>query len=249
MEKSRSRQGKAAGNLVLLSGGLDSAVNLFLAERRGGVGLAVTVDYGQRAARREVERAAALCAERGVRHEVIEARWLGKYSRDALTTPGADLPVDNAEGRGTRPADGEPLQSGETLCAIWVPNRNGLLANMGACLAEALGMSYVVMGLNAEEGAVFPDNSTGFVREVNRALSYSTLSRVRLRSFTASMNKMEILGTAIACGLDFRYVWSCYNGGELMCASCHSCARLLAAAEGIGEMERLRGYFESKRPA
>lgn len=249
MERSRSRQGKAAGNLVLLSGGLDSAVNLLLAERRGGVGLAVTVDYGQRAARREVEKAAALCAERGIRHEVIEAKWMGKYSRDALTTPGADLLVDHAEGRGTRPADGGPQQSGETLRAIWVPNRNGLLANMGACLAEALGMRYVVMGLNAEEGAVFPDNTPGFVREINRALSYSTLSRVRLRSFTASMNKMEILSKAIACGLDFGFVWSCYNGGELMCASCISCIRLLAAAERMGEMERLRRYFESERPA
>ncbi len=238
----RDRRKKPAKNLVLLSGGLDSAVNLLLALRRGGVGLAVTVDYGQRAARREVEKAAALCAEHEVGHAVIEASWLGEYSRDALTTPDAGLPV-------MPPGEREP--SGETdelLRALWVPNRNGLLANMGACLAEALGMRYVVMGLNAEEGAVFPDNSAAFVREVNRAFSYSTLSRVRLRSFTVGMNKMEILGMAIARGLDFRHLWSCYNGGELMCGYCPSCARILAAAEGLGETERLKGYFESMRP-
>lgn len=247
MEASRDMRRKKSENLVLLSGGLDSAVNLLMALRRGGVGLAVTVDYGQRAARREVERASALCAVHGVRHEVIAAKWLGKYSRDALTTPGVAFTgvAAGTEGAG----DGEPTTARDdaSLHALWVPNRNGLLANVGACLAEALGMRYVVMGLNAEEGAVFPDNSPAFIREMNRAFSYSTLSRVRLRSFTKNMNKMEIMAEALACGLDFRYLWSCYNEGELMCGSCPSCARLLAAAEGLGVRDRLKGYFGSGR--
>jgi 7-cyano-7-deazaguanine synthase len=219
-----------------------------LALRRGGVGLAVTVDYGQRAARREMERASALCAAHGVRHEAIEAKWLGRYSRDALTTPGTALPDVAAETEGAGGGEPAPARDDASLRALWVPNRNGLLANVGACLAEALGMGYVVMGLNAEEGAVFPDNSPAFIRETNRAFSYSTLSGVRLRSFTRNMNKMEILAKALACGLDFRHLWSCYNGGELMCGSCPSCARLLAAAEGLGVRERLKGYFESGRP-
>lgn len=248
MDGPRRGEGKKAENLVLLSGGLDSAVNFLLALRRGGVGLAVTVDYGQRAAQREIERAAALCAKHGIRHEVIEAGWLGRFSGDALTTPGAAMPAAAAGSTRVEDAQSTPELEEASLRALWVPNRNGLLANVGACLAEALGMRYVVMGLNAEEGAVFPDNSAGFIREMNRAFSRSTLSGVRLRSFTRDMNKMEIMAKAIILGLDFRYLWSCYNGGELMCGSCPSCARVIAAAEGLGEVERLQGYFESKRP-
>jgi len=227
-------------NLVLLSGGLDSAVNFLLALERGGVALAVTVDYGQRAAARETEKARLLCREHGVRHRVIGARWLGKLSGDALTTPGMPLPVVRREDirRTSRPV--------RTPGVVWVPNRNGLLVNIGACLAEGLGIPWVVMGLNAEEGEVFPDNSAGFVREVNRALSYSTLSRVRLRSFTINWDKREILRVAIAMGLPLGSLWSCYNGGEFMCGECESCARLLAAAADIGEMERLRGLFVSR---
>ena len=225
-------------NLVLLSAGLDSTVNLLIAMERGGVGAAVTVDYGQRAARREVEKAAGLCARYGVRHVVLEAAWLGEVCGGALTSPARDLPpvrVDQLR---------DAARMREVMRAAWVPNRNGLLANMGACVAEAWGMGWVVMGLNAEEGALFPDNSAGFIREVNRALGYATLSRVRLRSFTIAWDKMEIMREAIARDLDFRYVWSCYNGGELMCGSCPSCARLLAAADRLEAAGRLGGLFQ-----
>ncbi|MBN2027071.1 MAG: 7-cyano-7-deazaguanine synthase [Actinobacteria bacterium] len=227
-----------APSLVLLSAGLDSAVNFLIALERGGVEVAVTVDYGQRAAARESEKAGALCRLYGVRHMVLEASWLGALSGDALTTSQTRMPEvepDTLE---------DAARAKESMRAVWVPNRNGLLANMGACVAEALGLKWVIMGLNAEEGSTFPDNTAGFVREVNRALGYSTLSRVRLRSFTLSWDKMEILREAIARELDFRNVWSCYNGEELMCGCCESCARLLAAAETLRCSSRMEGLFQ-----
>lgn len=229
-----------ASNLVLLSAGLDSAVNFLIALERGGVEVAVTVDYGQRAAPREVKKASALCEQHGVRHMVLDASWLGALSHDALTTPQTPLPEVGAAELG------DAARAGETMRAVWVPNRNGLLANMGACVAEALGLRWVVMGLNADEGSTFPDNTPGFVREVNRALGYSTLSRVRLRSFTLKWDKMVIIREAIARELDFHNVWSCYNGEELMCGSCESCARLLAAAEALRCSSRLKGLFENR---
>jgi len=229
-----------AGNLVLLSAGMDSAVNLLIAIERGGVGAAVTVDYGQRAACREIEKARSLCEQCGVRHIVLEATWLGDISRGALTSAQIPLPEITPDR-----LDDEALMQ-KSMRAVWVPNRNGLLVNMAACVAEALELAWVVMGLNAEEGANFPDNSPGFVREINRALEYSTLSRVRLRSFTLKWDKMAIMHEAIARELDFRNVWSCYNGDELMCGSCESCARLLDAARSLGCSSRLAGLFANR---
>jgi 7-cyano-7-deazaguanine synthase len=224
-------------NVVLLSAGLDSAVNFLIALEEGGVGAAVTVYYGQRAARREVEKSRALCERFKVKHLVLEELWLGEISSDSLTTFDMPLPEVKAEQLGDRVLIDKSMRS------VWVPNRNGLLVNMGACVAEALGLPWVVMGLNAEEGATFPDNSPGFVRKVNRALTYSTLSGVRLRSFTIKWNKMDILREAMARDLDFHTIWSCYNGEELMCGSCESCARLIVAAEKLGALDKLQGIF------
>lgn len=228
---------KGKRSLVLLSGGLDSAVNLLLALRRGGVAMALTVDYGQKAALRERERAAALCGMHGVRHEVLEARWVARYSGDALTSPERELP--RPEKRDLE----DPGWRKEAMRAVWVPNRNGLLVHMGACLAEALGIPFLVMGLNAEEGATFPDNSPAFVREMNRALRYSTRERVRLMSFTLHWKKEEIMRAALELGLPLELTWPCYNGGDLWCGKCESCLRFRAAAEALGESRRLKGLF------
>ncbi len=224
-------------NVVMLSGGLDSAVNFLMALDKGGVEAAVTVDYGQRAAARESERAASICAAHGVRHLVLGARWLGELSSDALTTQGEGPPE-------VGPCElDDPHASRERARAVWVPNRNGLLAAMGACVAESLGAPWVVMGMNAEEAAAFPDNSNAFLRETNRALGYSTMGRVRLRSFTIEWDKMDILREAIARELDFRLIWSCYNGEDSMCGRCESCARLRRAAVRLGVMGRLKNLF------
>lgn len=224
-------------NLVLLSAGLDSTVNFLIALEKGGVGAAVTVHYGQKAARREVERSRAICSRYGVNHMVLEALWLGEVSGDTLTTREVPTPKVKPDQLGDRAL----MES--TARSVWVPNRNGLLANIGACVAEAMGLPWVVMGLNADEGSTFRDNSSGFVKKVNSALAYSTLTRVRLRSFTIKRNKMEIFREAISRELDFRFIWSCYNGEELMCGSCESCARLVAAARRLGVSESLDGLF------
>jgi len=228
-----------AHNLVLLSSGLDSAVNLLMALEEGGVGAAVTVDYGQRAARREVEKAAEMCRRYQVRHIVLEALWLGEISDGALTTKEGLPPImEPAE------LDGDALTQA-SMKEVWVPNRNGLLANIGACLAEAMELPWVVMGLNAEEGATFPDNSPGFVKEINRLFAYSTLSGVRLRSFTMDWDKVDMMRAAIQRDLDFHLLWPCYNGETLMCGTCESCARFKRAALNLGVMDRLQGLFNS----
>ena len=92
----------------------------------------------------------------------------------------------------------------------------------------------VIAGFNAEEAVTFPDNSPAFISAANKALSYSTLSRVQVLSPTSDLNKTEIvrLGMEIDAPLDL--VWSCYEGGEVMCGVCESCMRLRRALVSAG---------------
>jgi len=73
----------APAQVVLLSGGLDSMVNLVLAREAGPVVLAVTADYGQTAAAAEIGAAAAACRRYGIPHRSLDLRWLGVSATSA----------------------------------------------------------------------------------------------------------------------------------------------------------------------
>ena len=67
--------------VVLLSGGLDSAVNLKCAHDDAGVAIALTFDYGQRAARRETAAAALMCRQLDISHRLVELPWPAAATR------------------------------------------------------------------------------------------------------------------------------------------------------------------------
>ena len=71
-------------SILLLSAGLDSTVSAGVAARETEIVRAITLDYGQRAAAREVERSRRLALHFGVAHELIRLDFLAR-----LTAPGS----------------------------------------------------------------------------------------------------------------------------------------------------------------
>jgi len=93
------------GSIVLLSSGLDSAVAFKMALDALGVDLALTFDYGQRAADMEIESARMICERFGVRHEVLEVPWMEDVTLDGAREPrraGPDA-IGGGAGRGKGP--------------------------------------------------------------------------------------------------------------------------------------------------
>ncbi len=201
--------------VALLSGGLDSTVAFAIRAR--DTALALTVDYGQRAARREIASARRTAARYRVPHRVLELPWL---SGGALTDRSRRLPSpDLSRASATR----------KSAAAVWVPNRNGVFIAAAAALAEKLGASHVVVGFNREEAATFPDNSARFLDAANRALWYSTANRVRVESPTLKWDKRRIVREARQRRIPLDAVWPCYEGGRSWCRRCESCLRALRA--------------------
>lgn len=211
-------------SIVLLSGGLDSTVNLGLAAEEGPVRLAITFDYGQRAARKEIAAAGAVCRHYGVEHRVVELRWLGAVAATPLTDPQAPLPDPRREG--TERSD----------AMAWVPNRNGIMVNAGAAFAEALGARRVIAGFNAEEAVSFPDNSPEFLEALNRCFRYSVRAgkQVEAFSYTVSLDKAAVLRLARQHEIPVELSWCCYGGGEERCWRCSSCVRFATAVKAAG---------------
>jgi 7-cyano-7-deazaguanine synthase len=112
-----------------------------------------------------------------------------------------------------------------------VPNRNGVLVNLAAALAEARGAEHVVVGFNAEEAETFPDNSTRFLDSLNRCLEDSTRGRVSVVCPTGDLTKAQLLTAGRAAGAPIDLTWSCYEDGSQPCGRCESCVRRQRAIE------------------
>jgi len=212
-------------SLILLSGGLDSAANLAFAHYFDTPVLALTLDYGQRAAIPEIRAAKKICEYYSVPHQVLDLKWLGALGGSALTSTDVEVPK-------IKSSELDQLEAAKkTAKSVWVPNRNGLFINVAAAIAESMKIQQVVVGFNKEEAATFPDNSSQFLGVVTLSLKYSTATGVKVACYTDLMVKTEIVAALknLPQKFPFESVWSCYLGGETMCGECESCKRFLRA--------------------
>ncbi len=215
--------------ILLLSGGLDSTVAAYLLRPEIEPVLALTADYGQKAARRELAASYAIARALDIPHRTVFLPFLREAATGALIDREREVPrlraedLDDAQGAAARSAD-----------AVWVPNRNGALIAMAATWAEANEIPHIVCGFNREEAATFPDNSVEFLDAQNQALRYSTRNRVQVISPTISMSKTEIAAAGREAGAPLHLCWPCYLGAERPCHKCESCLRFDRALTAAG---------------
>ena len=221
-------QEQTSGYVVLLSSGLDSTYNLLKANESGEVKLALTFNYGQRAAEREIEYSAALCSKLNIPHKVVNLNFFGEFESSSLLNKSKDIPT------GEQVKINDPATSGETAKSVWVPNRNGIFLNIGAGFAESLNAEFIVPGFNKEEAATFPDNSTDYMNRLTASFELSTANGVRVECFSDKKMKSEIVGEMLAMDFPMGMVWPCYFAGETICGTCESCQRFYNALRENG---------------
>ena len=211
--------------LALLSAGLDSTVALAMARKSGiSISIAITFDYGQKAAPKELSQAQKLADHWGIEQRAVKLGQLSEWmTSSTLMKNGPPLPqlslkdLDN------------PLITEKSARAVWVPNRNGVFLEIAAGFAEQLKLDVVVVGFNREEAETFPDNSKPYLDAINRALEYSTSNHVKVISPTIDLDKTSILKEALQLNIPLSSLWSCYEAGDQMCGTCESCMRLKRA--------------------
>lgn len=221
--------------VVLLSSGLDSAFNLLRAGTQFEIVLALTFDYGQRAAAKEAVCASQLAAHYRVPHKMIALPWFKDFTKSTLVNRTQDVP------KGGDVSIDDHQRSLETAKAVWVPNRNGIFLNIAAGFAEGFGAKYIVPGFNLEEAQTFPDNSGAFMKALDTSFSYSTANLIKTLCFSTHLNKTQIVAEALRLDLPFKHLWPCYLDGEAWCGTCESCQRFRRALEANGQS------FESVR--
>jgi len=221
--------------ITLLSGGLDSVVATWAARREHQIVLALTFDYGQRAAQREYQAAVQIAEQLQCPHKLISLPWLGRLGDSALTNLQQPIPAPSED----------QIDSPAFAQAVWVPNRNGIFLNIAAAHCEALNSSGIVCGFNAEEAATFPDNSPEFMEAAENFFTYSTGRRLHVLAPTAHLTKAQIVQLGRQLAAPLHVIWSCYQGGEHHCWQCESCLRLRRALVASGLWETWQQQQES----
>jgi 7-cyano-7-deazaguanine synthase len=210
--------------VVLLSSGLDSSIASALANEQGwSIELAITFDYGQRAAHREIEHSRKIAAMLGTTHRVITLPWFSEFKQAGALLSNESLPTPNLA-----QLSDERFAS-ESAKRVWVPNRNGVMLEIAAGFAEDANCAAVVVGFNSEEAATFPDNSFEYMKALDEALRFSTATGVKIISPTALLDKIEIVAEAKRINFPLADVWTCYESNEKMCGRCESCVRFKRA--------------------
>lgn len=219
-------------SIILMSGGLDSLVSLGLKKDELNIQLALTFDYGQKAAAKEISASEKICKYYNIEHRVIKLDWLSSITQTSLVADN-DVPT------------GKQLENSENSAkSVWVPNRNGLFLNIAGCFADSYEYDYIVIGANKEEGQTFPDNTQEFIDSVNQEFEFSTRVSPKVVAPLIKCVKNDIVMLALKNGIPLELTMSCYQGGEKHCGICESCSRLKNALEANHDNHYIEVLFK-----
>jgi 7-cyano-7-deazaguanine synthase len=214
--------------VVLLSGGLDSATTLAIAQSEDFRCYALTFRYGQRHTK-EIEAAKNVARFLGaVEHRIIDID-LGQFGGSSLTDNKIEVPKDRAD-----------LGKSGKIPPTYVPARNTIFLSYALAWAEVLGAFDIFIGVNSTDYSGYPDCRAEFIAAFEKTANLATAVAVeakrkfKIHTSIINMTKAEIILTGTKLGVDFSLTHSCYDPDDKgrSCGRCDSCRlRLKGFAE------------------
>lgn len=214
--------------VVLLSGGLDSATALAIAQSEGYSPYALSFRYGQRHA---IELAAAerVAQRQGVVRHVTVAIDLRTFGGSALTSD-ADVP---------KHASADEISS--DIPITYVPARNTIFLSFALAFAETIGAGDIFLGVNALDYSGYPDCRPEYIAAYQTMANLATKAavqdrqRVTIQAPLIELTKAQIIRRGLDLGVDYSLTSSCYDPDPsgAACGRCDSC------------LLRLKGFAEN----
>jgi len=196
LKQQRQRQSRA---VILLSGGLDSASCLALANAEGYACYCLSVNYGQRH-RSELEAAAKVANAQGAAEHKIVSIDLRAIGGSALTDDAIEVPTGDTDG----------------IPVTYVPARNTIMLSVAMGWAEVLGAEAIYTGVNAVDYSGYPDCRPEFITAFQDLANLATKAAVEGRKLTLKtplidLSKAEIILAGNKLGVDYSLTVSCYQ--------------------------------------
>lgn len=205
--------------LVVFSGGQDSTTCLFQAMQQYGAEnvQAITFAYGQRHGI-ELERAASIAQELGIRQTVLDLSLITSITHNALTDAQAAIETD---------AQGMPN--------TFVDGRNALFLLYAAIYAKLQNIRDIFIGVCETDFSGYPDCRQIFVQSMNVTLNLAMAYDFRLHTPLMYLTKKETWALADELGvLDYirTRTHTCYLGVD---GGCHECPSCVLRERGLAE--------------
>ncbi|MFB9762432.1 7-cyano-7-deazaguanine synthase QueC [Ectobacillus funiculus] len=204
--------------VVVFSGGQDSTTCLFWALDHFAEVETVTFNYNQRHSL-EIDCAASIAEELGVKHTVLDMSLLNQLAPNALTR--GDIEIEHKEGE---------------LPSTFVDGRNLLFLSFAAVLAKQVGARHIVTGVCETDFSGYPDCRDVFVKSLNVTLNLAMDYQFVIHTPLMWINKAETWKLADELGA-FNFVrektLTCYNG--IIGDGCGECPACKLRAAGLAE--------------
>ncbi len=200
--------------VVLLSGGLDSAVALYVAKNRGFDVIALSFDYGQRHSR-ELRAAREIAVKAGVTDHQMVSLNMNSWGGSSLTDK--NIEVENGD-----------LDRSD-IPVTYVPARNMIFLSIAASVAEANEAQNIFIGVSQVDYSGYVDCRQEFIDAMEKAINLGTVMGaernmpIKVHAPFVNMTKAEEIKLGMELRVDFSLTWSCYRGGEKPCGTCDSC--------------------------
>ena len=222
--------------VVLLSGGLDSAVTLASAIAEGFQPYALSFQYGQRHGI-ELEAARRVAQSCSVREHRIAQIDLRVFGGSALT---ADIPVPQRR-------RSDEIGHGSRIPVTYVPARNTIFLSYALAWAEVIRSAAIFIGVNMVDYSGYPDCRPEFLQAFENLAAVATKAGVegklvKVHAPLLKMSKAEIIRKGTALGVNFGLTHSCYapSAHGNACGQCDSCQLRLKGFQEVGLVDPIR---------
>jgi 7-cyano-7-deazaguanine synthase len=220
--------------IILASGGMDSCVTTAIANVDYRLAM-LHVGYGQRTEARELRAFNAVAEFYQAEHRLVcRLDHLKQIGGSSLTDARIAVEIANLER--------------QDIPSSYVPFRNAHFISIAVSWGEVLGARKIFIGAVAEDSSGYPDCRPEYYEAFNGVIAAGTKPGTQLEIVTPviHMRKSEIVRCGRELGAPFELTWSCYQGQEVACGVCDSCALRLRAFEEAGWDDPLP-YFQRPR--
>ncbi|HPD33748.1 MAG TPA: 7-cyano-7-deazaguanine synthase QueC [Bacteroidota bacterium] len=225
--------------IILLSGGMDSAVALAKAINNGFDIAALHLNYGQRTQKRELQAFSDLCNYYSIQEKlVVDIEYLNQIGGTSLIDKSIPIPK-NTISQNKNDNLKNNINSINKIPSTYVPFRNGNILAIATSWAEIINANAIYIGANTIDSSGYPDTTAEFLSAFELAANLGTkfgLSgerKLKIYSPLINFSKKDIVLHGIELGVPFELTWSCYEDNEIACGECESC------------LLRLRGFREA----